>query len=100
MVIVDDTKIETVYILRWLIHRMINRCERRSLHYRVRKAVELFRGLYARVGQKLRLDPSFVSRVARGERKSEAVERELNKEFRRVVKLIRMKSFTAPDKNR
>lgn len=34
-------------------------------------AVELFRGLYARVGRDLGLDASYISRVARGERRSE-----------------------------
>ena len=53
------------------------------------RAVELFRGLYARVGHKLRLDPSYISRVARGKRKSDAVEKEINREFRRVLTLIR-----------
>jgi transcriptional regulator with XRE-family HTH domain len=33
----------------------------------------VFRGLYQRVAAKLGVDPSFVSRVARGERKSSAV---------------------------
>ncbi|HXN50558.1 MAG TPA: hypothetical protein VN943_01385 [Candidatus Acidoferrum sp.] len=33
----------------------------------------LCRGIYNRVAQKLGCDPSYVSRVARGERKSEAV---------------------------
>jgi hypothetical protein len=38
-------------------------------------------GLYSRVARKLGLDRSFVSRVARGERKSTAVESALIAEF-------------------
>jgi hypothetical protein len=41
------------------------------------------RGLFARVAKKLGLDPSYISRVANGERKSkrisQAIESELNK---------------------
>ena len=41
------------------------------------------RGLFARVAKRLGLDPSYISRVARGERQSErisqAIEAELNK---------------------
>lgn len=41
------------------------------------------RGLFARVAKRLRLDPSYVSRVANGERRSKrillAIEAELNK---------------------
>ena len=33
----------------------------------------LYRGIYNRVAQKVGCDPSYVSRVARGERRSEAV---------------------------
>jgi hypothetical protein len=47
----------------------------------------LFRGLYSRVARKLRIDPSYVSRVARGERESEAIARALEVEIRRVSML-------------
>ena len=52
-------------------------------------AVSLFRGLYARVGQELGVDVSYISRVARGERKSEVAEKALNREFSKVLKLLR-----------
>jgi hypothetical protein len=42
----------------------------------------VFRGLYQRVAAKLGVDPSFVSRVARGERKSPAVLAALQDEMR------------------
>ena len=42
----------------------------------------IFRGLYQRVAAKLGVDPSFVSRVARGERKSPAVLAALQDEMR------------------
>ena len=44
----------------------------------------LFRGLYARVAEKLGIDPSYVSRVARGERNSEEISQALEAEIRRV----------------
>jgi DNA-binding transcriptional regulator YdaS (Cro superfamily) len=48
------------------------------------------RGLYSRVAEMLGVDPSYVSRVARGERKSPAIEASLNRE---VSKLL---TFAAP----
>ena len=45
-------------------------------------SVSLFRGIYNRVAKKLGVDPSYVSRVARGERKSAVVERALADEVR------------------
>lgn len=51
-------------------------------------AVSLFRGLYARVARNLRVDVSYVSRIARGERNSKAAERVLAREFCRVLALI------------
>jgi len=47
----------------------------------------LFRGLYSRVARKLRIDPSYVSRVARGERESETIAKALELEIRRVSML-------------
>ena len=41
----------------------------------------IFRGLYQRVAAKLGVDPSYVSRVARGERKSEVVLAALQEEM-------------------
>jgi hypothetical protein len=43
------------------------------------------RGIYERVARRLHLDPSYVSRVARGERRSEAVKAALRKEMRKVL---------------
>ena len=48
---------------------------------KVYRAVESLCGLYTRVAKKLNIHPSYVSRVARGERESEPVEAELLKEF-------------------
>jgi hypothetical protein len=45
----------------------------------------LFRGLYSRVARQLGVDPSFVSRVARGERQSEAVLTMLTREIRSIL---------------
>ena len=45
-------------------------------------SVSLFRGIYNRVAKRLGVDPSYVSRVARGERKSAVVEKALAEEVR------------------
>jgi hypothetical protein len=52
------------------------------------KLVLLLRGLYARVARKLRVDPSYVSRVARGERQSARVEKAIQRELRDTVQLL------------
>ena len=46
--------------------------------------VETFCGLYTRVAQRLGVHRSFVSRVARGERRSEPVEKALLSEYDRA----------------
>jgi len=48
------------------------------------------RGLYRRVADRLGVDPSYVSRVARGERKSPKIEASLNREVSRLL------AFAAP----
>lgn len=50
----------------------------------------LMRGLYARVARKLKVDPSYVSRVARGERESAAVQDALKEEFEDIARLGRL----------
>lgn len=42
-------------------------------------------GLYSRVARQLNVDRSYVSRVARRERRSEPIERALSTEFDRIV---------------
>ena len=49
----------------------------------------LFRGFYGRVARQLDLDPSYVSRVARGERQSETIEAGLEREMKRILALAR-----------
>lgn len=44
----------------------------------------LCRGIYNRVAQKVGCDPSYVSRVARGERTSEAISEALREEIQRA----------------
>jgi hypothetical protein len=44
-----------------------------------------FRGLYHRVAQRLGVDPSYVSRVARQERRSELISAELKKEVDHIL---------------
>ena len=48
--------------------------------------LSLYRGIYSRVAKELGIDPSYVSRVARGERQSAKVEAALLKEIRRIEK--------------
>jgi hypothetical protein len=48
----------------------------------------LIRGLYGRVARQLKVDPSYVSRVARGERQSDVIEASLERELRRIMALV------------
>lgn len=45
----------------------------------------LLRGMYGRVARSLHRDPSYVSRVARGERRSELVQAALRRELNKIV---------------
>src|SRR6266576_3749999 len=47
----------------------------------------LFRGFYGRVARQLEVDPSYVSRVARGERQSAVIEAALEREMNRIIRL-------------
>jgi hypothetical protein len=58
-----------------------------SSEIRLNLASEI-RGLYGRVARKLKVDPSYVSRVARGERQSEEIEASLGRELRRIMALM------------
>jgi len=49
----------------------------------------LIRGLYGRVAKQLKVDPSYVSRVARGERQSDAIEASLERELRRIMAMVK-----------
>jgi hypothetical protein len=62
-------------------------------------AVSLFRGLYARVAHNLGVDASYISRIARGERKSKIAEVAIDREFHKVLALIR-NSPSLPDSKR
>ncbi len=48
------------------------------------KRYRLYRGLFARVARQLGVDRSYVSRVARGERRSQRIEAALRAELRRI----------------
>jgi transcriptional regulator with XRE-family HTH domain len=43
------------------------------------------RGLYRRVAEKFGVDPSYVSRIARGERRSPQIEEFLNREIQKIL---------------
>ena len=48
----------------------------------------LIRGLYGRVARQLKVDPSYVSRVARGERQSHEIEASLERELKRIMAMV------------
>ncbi|HYL97233.1 MAG TPA: response regulator [Terriglobales bacterium] len=54
-----------------------------------REPYALFRGIYSRVARQLGVDRSYVSRVARGERRSEEIEAALRIELRRVETAVK-----------
>jgi hypothetical protein len=56
------------------------------------RAVSLFRGLYARVARNLDMDVSYISRIARGERRSKIVEDALNREVIKILKMLKSDS--------
>jgi hypothetical protein len=51
----------------------------------VNRYVQALCGLYSRIARQLKVDRSYVSRVARGERHSTEVEIALNDEFNRIM---------------
>jgi hypothetical protein len=53
------------------------------------RAHMLHNGLYGRIAKKLGVDPSFVSRVARGEREHPKIRRALLDELRRIQDTLR-----------
>ena len=54
------------------------------------QAIALFRGIYRRVAKRLDVDPSYVSRVARGERRAAFVTEALEKEICRAMGKARL----------
>ena len=48
----------------------------------------LYFGLYSRIAKRLDIDPSYVSRVARGKRRSPKIESALKKELARIQRII------------
>ena len=55
------------------------------------RLVSLSRGLYARVARRMRCDASYVSRIARGERRSTKVEAALNKELNTTLHRLNLR---------
>lgn len=62
---------------------------RHSVEKKLNGLVEALCGLYTRVAQRLGVHRTFVSRVARGERRSEPVESALAAEFNRAKQKLR-----------
>ena len=52
----------------------------------------LYRGVYSRVARQLKVDRSFVSRVANGQRTSAKVESALRKEIARIERLLKRRN--------
>jgi hypothetical protein len=71
---------------------------RRPVNLHARNLASLFRGLYARVASRLDVHPSYVSRVARGERESEEIVQALECEMNQIVQSLesRHKSSRQP----
>jgi hypothetical protein len=65
---------------------MVNHAPPRRTRKTIAEIHAEFRGLYARVARKAGVDPSLVSRVARGERKSPAIDEMLRSELKRILK--------------
>jgi len=61
-----------------------------GLAERIPRMVYLSRGLYARVARRMKCDVSYVSRIARGERRSAKIEVALGREFRVVLRKLRL----------
>ena len=51
----------------------------------VNRYIQSLCGLYSRIARQFRVDRSYVSRIARGERHSAEIERALTKEFARIT---------------
>jgi hypothetical protein len=58
----------------------------------------LYRGIYNRVAHKVGCDPSYVSRVARGERTSISVSKVLQTEIRQTLALVNVYCGDSPSR--
>jgi hypothetical protein len=71
------------------IHTSRSLMARKSVHRPApTNLASLIRGLYGRVARQLKVDPSYVSRVARGERQSDVIETSLERELKRIMSLV------------
>ncbi len=68
--------------------KLMKQSEQQKLS-RIQQWIDSFCGLYSRVATRLKVDRSYVSRVARGERTSPEVSRALISEFERVQRNAR-----------
>ena len=58
------------------------------------------RGLFARLAKKLGFDPSYVSRVANGERRSKRISLAIETELNKMFKVSRKIAKSSPSKSR
>jgi hypothetical protein len=63
-------------------------------HAEIRSPQTLYRGLYGRIARKLGVDPSYVSRVARGDRRSDEVESALGQALAEINQQLSQGSST------
>ena len=63
--------------------------DKRNVSTPAHNLASLLRGLYQRVATRLDVDPSYVSRIARGERRSEAIEAALESEMSHIAKMMK-----------
>jgi hypothetical protein len=66
-----------------------------NLNLEIQSPQKLYRGLYVRIARKLGVDPSYVSRVARGARRSSQVESALRQELDEINQRLGRSSSSA-----
>jgi hypothetical protein len=64
-----------------------------NLNSRIQSPHTLYRGLYVRIARKLGVDPSYVSRVARGDRRSSQIESALRDALGEINQQLGLSSF-------
>jgi hypothetical protein len=86
--LLDSFELQSGVVLHGSIMKAVMKNARSKRFEHFIEAHSLFRGLYNRVASKFNVDPSFVSRVAYGERNSKRIEDALHKEIERITVLL------------
>ena len=69
-----------------------DRSATKKLANRIPRMIVLSRGLYGRVARRMKCDVSYVNRIAHGQRRSAKIEAALGREFRVVLRKLRLMS--------